>query len=73
VLVVDASLATAVSKLRKVLGDVEIIKTVSKVGYRISVPVRRVISHPALIGTTTNRKEAPYGANSSGQKFRRLK
>ena len=65
VLVVDASLATAVSKLRKVLGDEEIIKTVSKVGYRISVPVRRAISHPALIGTTTNRKEAPYGANSS--------
>src|SRR5260370_13250157 len=63
VLVVDASLATAVSKLRKVLGDEEIIKTVSKVGYRISVPVRRAISHPALIGT--NRKEAPSGANSS--------
>lgn len=65
VLVVDASLATAVSKLRKVLGDEEIIKTVSKVGYRISVPVRRAISHPALVGTNTNRKEAPSGANSS--------
>src|SRR5882762_491455 len=65
VLVVDASLATAVSKLRKVLGGEEIIKTVSKVGYRISVPVRRAFSHPALIGTTTNRKEAPYGAKSS--------
>jgi DNA-binding winged helix-turn-helix (wHTH) protein/TolB-like protein len=44
VLVVDASLATAVSKLRKVLGEEEIIKTVSKIGYRISVPVRRSIS-----------------------------
>lgn len=41
VLVVDASLANAVSKLRKVLGeDDAIIKTVSKVGYRLSVPVR---------------------------------
>jgi DNA-binding winged helix-turn-helix (wHTH) protein/TolB-like protein len=42
VLVVDASLATAVSKLRKALGDQDIIQTVSRVGYRISVPVDRV-------------------------------
>ena len=42
VLVVDASLATAVSKLRKALGDQEIIQTVSRVGYRIAVPVVRV-------------------------------
>lgn len=41
VLVVDASLANAVSKLRKALGeDDAIIKTVPKVGYRLSVPVR---------------------------------
>jgi DNA-binding winged helix-turn-helix (wHTH) protein/TolB-like protein len=41
VLVVDASLATAVSKLRKALGDDgELIKTVPKIGYRLSVPVR---------------------------------
>ena len=40
ILVVDASLATAVSKLRKTLGDDAIIKTVPKVGYRLSVPVR---------------------------------
>lgn len=39
VMVVDASLATAVSKLRKVLGDQDVIQTVSKVGYRICVPV----------------------------------
>jgi len=42
VLVVDASLATAVSKLRKALGDQEVIQTVSRVGYRIAVPVSRV-------------------------------
>jgi len=43
VIVVDASLATAVSKLRKVLGgEQEIIQTVPRVGYRISVPVVRV-------------------------------
>lgn len=42
VLVVDASLATAVSKLRKVLGEEEIIQTVSRVGYRIAVSVIRV-------------------------------
>ncbi|HEU5404388.1 MAG TPA: winged helix-turn-helix domain-containing protein, partial [Terriglobales bacterium] len=41
VLVVDASLATAVSKLRKALADGDaIIKTVPKIGYRLSVPVR---------------------------------
>src|SRR5215472_18438138 len=40
VLVVDASLATAVSKLRKALGDESLIKTVPRVGYRLSVPVR---------------------------------
>ena len=42
VLVVDASLATAVSKLRKVLPEQEIIQTVPRVGYRIAVPVTRV-------------------------------
>lgn len=41
VLVVDASLATAVSKLRKALIDGDtIIKTVPKIGYRLSVPVQ---------------------------------
>jgi DNA-binding winged helix-turn-helix (wHTH) protein/TolB-like protein len=54
VLVVDASLATAVSKLRKVLGEEEIIKTVPKVGYRISVPLRRIISRSDLVVTKTN-------------------
>jgi TolB-like protein/DNA-binding winged helix-turn-helix (wHTH) protein len=40
--VVDGSLATAVSKLRKALGDEEsnILLTVPKVGYRLGVPVR---------------------------------
>jgi DNA-binding winged helix-turn-helix (wHTH) protein/TolB-like protein len=40
--VVDASLATAVSKLRKALGEQEVIQTVPKVGYRIAVSVIRV-------------------------------
>jgi DNA-binding winged helix-turn-helix (wHTH) protein/TolB-like protein len=40
VMVVDASLATAVSKLRKALDDQDVIQTVPKVGYRISVAVR---------------------------------
>ncbi len=42
VLVVDASLATAVSKLRKALGDQDVIQTVPRVGYRIAVPVAQV-------------------------------
>jgi DNA-binding winged helix-turn-helix (wHTH) protein/TolB-like protein len=53
VLVVDASLATAVSKLRKVLGEGEaVIKTVPKVGYRLSAPVRCTFSkQPSLLAT----------------------
>jgi DNA-binding winged helix-turn-helix (wHTH) protein/serine/threonine protein kinase len=41
VIVVDASLATAVSKLRKALGDEDhpVIVTVARVGYRLAVPV----------------------------------
>ncbi|HSZ64246.1 MAG TPA: tetratricopeptide repeat protein [Terriglobales bacterium] len=41
VMVVDASLATAVSKLRKALGDEDhpVIVTVARVGYRLAVPV----------------------------------
>ncbi len=41
VMVVDGSLATAVSKLRKAMGDEEhpVIVTVPRVGYRLAVPV----------------------------------
>jgi len=53
VTVVDASLATAVSKLRKVLGEQEIIQTVPRVGYRIAVAVVRT---------------APPGAESEPEK-----
>jgi DNA-binding winged helix-turn-helix (wHTH) protein/TolB-like protein len=42
VLVVDASLATAVSKLRKVLGDQDVVQTIPRIGYRIVVPIARV-------------------------------
>jgi DNA-binding winged helix-turn-helix (wHTH) protein/TolB-like protein len=59
VLVVDASLATAVSKLRKVLGEGEIVKTVPKIGYRISVPVRRGFSRPELISMKANADKLP--------------
>jgi DNA-binding winged helix-turn-helix (wHTH) protein/TolB-like protein len=46
VVVVDASLATAVSKLRKALDDQDVIQTVSKVGYRICVPIQRDLLPP---------------------------
>ena len=65
VLVVDASLATAVSKLRKVLGEEEIIKTVPKVGYRISVPVRRTISRPELVPTKANGDNLAHRASTA--------
>jgi DNA-binding winged helix-turn-helix (wHTH) protein/TolB-like protein len=51
VLVVDASLATAVSKLRKVLGQQEAIQTVPRIGYRIAVPVTRVPRPDAAHGS----------------------
>jgi DNA-binding winged helix-turn-helix (wHTH) protein/TolB-like protein len=57
-LVVDASLATAVSKLRKVLDEGDtIIKTVPKVGYRLSVQVRCVFS--VQPGSLTAREAQP--------------
>src|ERR1700704_5024377 len=41
VMVVDGSLATAISKLRKAMGDDDhpVIVTVPRVGYRLAVPV----------------------------------
>src|SRR5215831_4043734 len=50
-MVVDGSLATAVSKLRKALGDSEskIVLTVPRVGYRLGVPVR---SRPVTASTS---------------------
>src|ERR1700689_1400843 len=50
VMVVDGSLATAVSKLRKALGDEEhpVIVTVARVGYRLAVPVYcKTVAAPA--------------------------
>jgi DNA-binding winged helix-turn-helix (wHTH) protein/serine/threonine protein kinase len=51
VIVVEGSLTTAVSKLRKAIGDEDqtIILTVPKTGYRLGVPVQsRRISPPAM-------------------------
>ncbi len=46
--VVDGSLATAVSKLRKALGDENVVLTIPRVGYRLAVPVQMVnVSAPA--------------------------
>ena len=48
-MVVDGSLATAVSKLRKALGDDEssVLLTVPRVGYRLGVPVRMTLNTTA--------------------------
>lgn len=45
-MVVDGSLATAVSKLRKAMGDEDqrIVLTVPRVGYRLAVPVQTKVS-----------------------------
>lgn len=40
IMVVDASVATAISKLRKALGDESMVVTLPRVGYRLAVPVQ---------------------------------
>lgn len=48
VMVVDGSLATAVSKLRRALGDDTLVVTLPRVGYRLAVPVQsKPVSPPA--------------------------
>ncbi len=59
VMVVDASLATAVSKLRKVLGEQEVIQTVPRVGYRIAVPVSRVLRQVGANEPGDAKQQAP--------------
>ena len=44
--VVDGSLATAVSKLRKALGDDGVVVTVPRIGYRLAVPVQTKSAPP---------------------------
>ena len=46
--VVDGSLATAVSKLRKALGDESMIVTVPRIGYRLAVPVHITTTAPSI-------------------------
>ena len=57
--VVDGSLATAVSKLRKALGDEnsDIILTVPRVGYRLAVPVQSVDASAPAPWTTADALE----------------
>jgi DNA-binding winged helix-turn-helix (wHTH) protein/TolB-like protein len=59
VLVVDASLATAVSKLRKALGEQDVIQTVPRVGYRIAVPVTRIAPQDCREGPTLTETVLP--------------
>jgi serine/threonine protein kinase/DNA-binding winged helix-turn-helix (wHTH) protein len=53
--VVDGSLTTAISKLRKALGDEnsDVILTVPRVGYRLAVPVQTVSVPPPMPWTAT--------------------
>ena len=82
--VVDASLATAVSKLRKALEDDSIIKTIPKVGYRFCGAVRccrageppppRTDDAPALlvVGTSQRRHFASRISWSRGSLGQRI-
>src|ERR1044071_857531 len=46
VMVVDGSLATAVSKLRKALADDSLVVTLPRVGYRLAAPVESAQAAP---------------------------
>ena len=61
-MVVDSSLATAVSKLRKALGDENsaIVLTVPRVGYRMAVPV-----HSQLITASSDWAELGFKAGDA--------
>lgn len=62
--VVEASLPTAVRKLRLALGDeqrdVHIVETVSRIGYRLAVPVERV--EPATADEAAGSSISPLSA-----------
>ena len=63
--VVDASLATAVSKLRKALGDSDacLVLTVPRVGYRLGVPVELVSQETPKIADSPvqeGRRTSPF-------------
>ena len=69
--VVDGSLATAIYKLRKALGDEDstIVKTVQRVGYRMGVKVRSVPIAPSITKAPLKLIE---GASVPGREHWRL-
>src|SRR5581483_11471979 len=70
-MVVDGSLATAVSKLRKALGDADtsIVLTIPRVGYRLAVPVN---SRPAADPPTIMNPDFRAGDVIPGRESWRL-
>src|ERR1700759_4927708 len=65
--VVDGSLATAVSKIRRALEDADssILLTVPKVGYRLGVPV---ITKPAVPASSSKAARQVVEAGSANEK-----
>lgn len=62
--VVDGSLATAVSKLRRALGDDDVIVTLPRIGYRIGVAVAR---GPVVPPAQATPQPAPTEASGRGR------
>ena len=64
--VVDGSLATAISKVRKLLGDDEkVIVTVPRVGYKLAAPVHcKATSRDCACGTASSPGQPRSGARS---------
>jgi eukaryotic-like serine/threonine-protein kinase len=73
VMVVDGSLATAVSKLRKAFGDGEkIVATVSRVGYRLAAPVEAKLDPPPNAPELNLRPGDPVPGRDQWRLARRL-
>ena len=71
-IVVDSSLATAVSKLRKALGDESIVVTLPRVGYRLAVPVQRKADAPSAWPELHLRPGEPVPGREQWRLTRRL-
>ena len=72
--VVDGSLATAVSKLRKALGDDDqvIVLTVPRIGYRLGVPVQSKRLPPPAFRELGRKEGDPVPGREQWQLSRRL-
>ena len=72
VMVVDGSLATAISKLRRAIGDEDhpVIVTVPRIGYRLAVPVHcKTVAAPASAWNSVFGPATLFPATTCGSSY----